>query len=450
MRTMIRSALLVAAALTAIAHAESPSASPTLAPTPPMGWNSWDAYGFTLSEDAYKANASALAALKDYGWKYAVVDMGWYMAKPLGEKTADQDYQLDANGRLRPAENLFPSAAGGAGFKPLADWAHGQGLQFGIHIMRGIPKEAVTANLPIANSAFRASEAADPGDTCPWNDGDYGVRDNAAGQAYYDSTMKLYADWGVDYVKIDCIADHPYKPAEIRMVSEAIKKTGRSIVLSLSPGPTSISRALEVGRYAQLWRIGDDTWDGWTFKPNPWPNGLREGFDYLASWYAYAKPGNWPDADMLPFGSLTPHPGWGEPRQSRLTQDEARTMFTLWAIAPSPLMLGANLTKLDEFTRSLITNKNVIAVNQTAWESHPVEDLKQADARIWVALAGPRNKPVPYVAMFNLSDKPMTVRTNWKELGVKNGKLRDLFSGKTRSNLSVTLPAHGSAIYRVE
>jgi len=455
MRTLTKLALALTAALAAGAHAQ------TLAPTPPMGWNSWDSYGFTLDEAQYKANAAVLAKLKPYGWTYAVVDMGWYMAKPLGEKTADQDYQLDGNGRLVPALKLFPSAAGGAGFKPLADWVHAHGLKFGIHIMRGIPKEAVAKNLPIAGSNFHAADAADTADTCPWNDGDYGVRDNAAGQAYYDSEFKQFARWGVDFVKIDCIAAHPYKPAEIRMVAAAIKKTGRPIVLSLSPGPTKISHAAEVGRYAQMWRISNDIWDGWHFPVNPETNGFPSGVDtafaHLALWHSYAKPGNWPDADMLPFGSLTPHPGWGEPRHSRLTKDEERTQFTLWAIARSPLMLGANLTKLDAFTRSLITNKAVIGVNQTAWESYPVSDLPKGfdKVRMWMALSGPRTKPVRTLAVFNLSDKPMTVRTTWREIGVPgySHALRDLWTGKMTGKsgrLKVRLPAHGSAIYRVE
>ncbi len=153
---------------------------------------------------------------------------------------------------------------------------------------------------------------------------------------------------------------------------------------------------------------------------------------------------------MLPIGSLTPHPGWGDPRASRLTPEEARTMVTLLSIARSPLILGANLTKLDKFTHALITNKDLIAVNQTAWESYPVEGLKQPEARIWIALSGPREKPVPTVALFNLSDKPMTLRTDWKELGLKPGRLRDLWSGKTRNSLSIALPAHGSAVFQVE
>jgi len=428
------------------------AAAGPLAPTPPMGWNSWDAYGLTITEAQFRANVDVLATMAPLGWSYAVIDEGWYMDNPAGEKLADRKYQLDAHGLLMPSLGRFPSAASGAGLKPIGDWVHAQGLKFGVHVVRGIPKQAVDGDLPIAGSSFRASEAADKADVCPWDDGNYGVRDNAAGQAYYDSMVKQYADWGVDYIKIDCISDHPYKGSEIRQVHDAIAHSGRDMVLSLSPGPTNISHAEEVGRLSQLWRIADDSWDGWSFAPNPWPNGILTGFAKLAEWHAYAKPGNWPDADMLPFGSLRPHPGWGEARQSRLTADETKTWFTLWAIARSPLILGANLTEMDASLKTLVTNKDVIAVNQTAWESHPVEGLAK-DTRAWVVLSGPREKPVATVAAFNLSDQPMTVTATWKALGVKGTALHDLYSGKTAkapNGVSVALPAHGSAIYRVE
>ena len=187
--------------------------------------------------------------------------------------------------------------------------------------------------------------------------------------------LKLYADWGLDYIKVDCISDHPYRPTEIRQIAEAIRKTGRPIVLSLSPGPTQLDHAAEIAKYAQMWRITDDHWDAWTFTHNPptaeYPFGLRDEFDRIAKWAPYVKPGNWPDPDMLPEGYLGPHPGKDQPRQSNYTHDEQRTEFTLWAISRSPLILGTNLTRLDDFTRSLITNKEVIDLNQQAVESGP-------------------------------------------------------------------------------
>ncbi len=240
-----------------------------LAPTPPMGWNSWDAYGLTIDEDQFKANATVLASIQQYGWKYAVIDEGWYMANPAGRTLEEKNYLWDANGLLIPVSTRFPSAANGAGFKPIADWLHAQGLKFGIHIVRGIPRQVVAANLPIAGSPFHAADAADTTSPCPWDAGNWGIKDNAAGQAYYDSIIRLYASWGLDFLKVDCVSDHPYRPTEIRQIAEAIRKSGRPIVLSLSPGPTQLGHAAEVQKYAQMWRIADDHWDGWTFPRQP-------------------------------------------------------------------------------------------------------------------------------------------------------------------------------------
>jgi len=133
-----------------------------------MGWNSWDAYGLTINEADFKANAAVLAQLRKFGWTYAVIDEGWYMGNPSGNKLEQRDYQLDAHGLLVPAINRFPSSKGAAGLEPLAAWTHARGLKFGIHIVRGIPKQAVHDNLPISQSNFRATDAADTADVCPW------------------------------------------------------------------------------------------------------------------------------------------------------------------------------------------------------------------------------------------------------------------------------------------
>jgi hypothetical protein len=457
---MKRTRLLLAALLCVAGTAAlSAAAKPQLAPTPPMGWNSWDAYGLTIDEADYRANTRVLASIKKYGWKYAVVDEGWYMANPNGKDRVAKDFQIDSNGLLVPALDRFPSAADGAGFKPLADWVHSLGLKFGFHIVRGIPRGAVERNTPIADSSFHATDAADTSDACGWDDGNWGVRDNAAGQAYYDSMMRLYAKWGVDFLKVDCIADHPYKASEIRQIASAIKKTGRPIVLSLSPGPTQLEHAKEIAQYAQMWRISNDIWDGWQFgnhTPDGYPSGVETAFDNLARWNRYVRPGSWPDADMLPFGSLRPHPGMGDPRDSRLTHDEEQTQFTLWSIARSPLILGANLTELDPFTRSLITNARVIAVNQKAWESHPVANLPSGyeTIRVWEASAGTRSHPTHYVAFFNTSDQPANLAAKWSDAGIPGRHSAvELWSGAVSprgSTVQVTLPAHGTAIYQLQ
>ncbi|HYK35978.1 glycoside hydrolase family 27 protein [Alloacidobacterium sp.] len=422
-----------------------------LAPTPPMGWNSWDSYGLTITEDQFKANVDWVNThLKQFGWQYVVIDEGWYLQHPenAGTKGADQGYTMDASGRYLPAANRFPSA-GNAGLKPIGDYVHSLGLKFGIHIIRGIPKEAVEKNLPIAGSSFHAADAANTTDLCRWNPDNYGLKANAAGQAYYDSLAKLYASWGLDFIKVDCISQ-PYDAPEIHMMSAALKKSGRPIVLSLSPGPTPIEQANDVRKYAQLWRISDDFWDVWkkpTGDTSAFPQSLTGQFTKLEQWSPHVEPGHWPDADMLPLGYLGPKPGWGEPRHSRFTEDEARTLITLWSIARSPLILGANLTQMDDFTESLLTNPEVITVNQQSSANKPV--IQTASTVVWTA-KGENGKQ--YVAVFNLGDSEQTPSYSWKDLGLSETgyAVRDLWQMKDlgqQSALKVTLPPHASALY---
>jgi hypothetical protein len=427
-----------------------------VAPTPPMGWNSWDAYGLTITEAQFKANVERLASIKSHGWSYAVIDEGWYMANPLGADLKARGYLLDAYGRLDPVVSRFPSAADGHGLRALATWTHARGLKFGVHIVRGIPKAAVEANLPIEGSHFRAADAADRAATCPWDDGNYGIADNEAGQAYYDSLVRQYADWGVDFLKVDCIADHPYRPSEIRQIGRALAKVKRPLVLSLSPGPAGIEHAAEMAHYAQMWRIMDDLWDGWTFPhPDPkstFPNGVRNAFDALTLWTGHVGTDSWPDADMLPFGPLRPHPGWGDPRDSRLTPAETRTAFTLWSIARSPLILGGDLTGYDPATRALLANDAVIALNQQDRVSHPLAVPGMPDARIWTSQ--PAGRPVDTVAIFNLSEKPLDVDEAWSTLGLPSGVFtaRNLWNGArspARSRARLTVAPHDVALLRI-
>jgi alpha-galactosidase len=422
-----------------------------VAATPPMGWNSWDSYGRTLDEKSIKASARWMARhLKRFGGEYVVVDEGWYLSNlDARGDDAHTRFQLDAYGRYVPVPARFPSAGTDFTFRPLADYLHSLGLKFGLHIIRGIPREAVARNLPIAGSAFRAAEAADTSDVCPWNAYNYGLRpDRPAAQAYYDSLARQYAAWGVDFVKVDCISDHPYKGDEIRMFREAIRKAGRPVVLSLSPGPTSFDKREEVARHAQMWRISDDVWDVWYSEKN-FPQGVKNLFPLAARWAGVARPGHWPDADMLPLGSLRPAAGWGEPRETRLTRDEQRTLLTLWCIFRSPLIMGGNLLLSDDWTRSLLTNPEVIAVDQHSKGNRPV--VTTDEVVVWTAR--PESGGDSYVAVFNLSDGERTVRYTWGDLGMAAPRygLRDLWAraeSGTAAALEVTLPPHASALYR--
>jgi hypothetical protein len=414
-----------------------------------LGWNSWDSYGTTVNEEQVRANADWMAKnLKAFGWQYITVDMEWFVTDPKPEGNAkDSHYQIDANGRFQPAVNRFPSSKNGAGFKPLADYVHSLGLKFGIHILQGIPRQAVRRNLPIAGSSFLAKDAANTEGTCKWNFDYYDLKNSTAGQAYYDSIAEMYAAWGVDLIKVDCISFGPFKGEEIRMLSKALAKSGRPIALSLSPGPTPVDKEAEVEQYSTMWRISNDIWDIWHSK-RFYPQGLNDQFAKVAAWASAPREGHFPDADMLPLGYLGPAPGWGQARKTRLTHDEQKTFLTLWGIFRSPLMMGGDLPHNDAWTTALLTNSEFLAVDQQSRD--PKLAFSSDDDVVWTSR--PQDNAGYYVAVFNRADTPRTLHFGWEQLGIPAGAygLRDLWEhrdlGKQES-LAVQLPPHACVLY---
>lgn len=428
----------------------------SIAATPPMGWNSWDSHGLRIDEQQFRDNVEALSAkLQAAGYGYAVIDEGWYMHNPQDRPKPElMKYELDENGRFIPVVARFPSAwknEKNIGFADIANSIHAKGLKFGIHIIRGIPRESVARNLPIEGSEFKAQDAADQNDACPWDPTSWGIKDNAAGQAWYDSLLRQYAAWGVDFLKVDCIADHPYKAGEIRQIAEAIRHSGRDIVLSLSPGPTQLVHREEIATMAQMWRISNDIWDLWDSGKQEFPIGIKNQFENAAKWVQYAKPGNWPDADMLPIGELRPYPDVGPgARHTRLSVNEQQTMMTLWAMARSPLIVGANLTLLDEATVKLLTNRDVLDIDQHATSSRQV--LQEGDLIAWTADL-PAHKRA--LALFNIGEQPMTITKPLTQWGLPTGvhRLRNAWTGtsiRPSSKVNVTLQAHACLLLMIE
>ena len=356
-----------------------------------MGWNSWDCYGTTVTEELFKANVDVMGEkLKAHGWQYAVVDIQWYEPNSKGfDYDPKAILTMDGNGRLLPAVSKFPSAKDGKGFRTMAEYAHRKGLKFGIHLMRGIPRQAVEKGLPILGTKLKASDIADRDNGCSWNQDMYGVDMTKPGaQEYYDSVFQLIASWGVDFVKVDDLS-RPYAAheKEIEGIRQAIDKTKRPIVLSMSPGETPIEAAVHASFHANMWRISDDFWDSWS--------ALKEQFVRLAKWNPLRGNGCYPDADMLPLGTLA----LGT-RKTNFTRDEQMTLMSLWAIAKSPLMLGADLTKMDPFTESLLTNDDLLNLDQNSVGNRPFYNDKGIVA--WTA-TDPRTKD-KYVAIFNVLD----------------------------------------------
>ncbi len=410
-----------------------------IAQYPPMGWNSWDCFGAAVTEDAVRANAEYMAKhLRPFGWEYVVVDIQWY--QPTATTHAYEpfsDVRMDGFGRLLPAENRFPSAAGGAGFRPLADYVHALGLRFGIHIMRGLPRMAAHRRLPILNGAFTCDQAADPNSICAWNPDMYGLRcDLPSAQAYYDSIFSLYASWGVDYVKCDDIArEYPRCEKEIEIISRACRNCGREIVLSLSPGPAPLERAEHLKKYANLWRITDDFWDEWRL--------LRAMFERAEKWCVHAGPGHWPDADMLPVGAL--RQCYGGRDWTRFTQAEQRAMMTLWCMMRSPLMIGGDLPQNDDFTLRLLTNAGVLGIEKDTWCAHPLYTTETECA--WIAPRKDGNGC--YAAAFNLSDETRTVTIPPEAVELPFTKAEEMWSGRIQSVLTAALPPHDAAVWKL-
>jgi hypothetical protein len=405
-----------------------------------MGWNSWDGFATTVTEAQTRAQADVMKArLAAHGWNLITVDIQWYEPNATGfDYRKDAQLAMDPWGRLVPATNKFPSAIDGRGFKPLADYVHGLGLKFGLHLMRGIPRQAVKARTPIVGTRYTAADIADTNNTCTWNGDMFGVDMTKPGaQEYYDSVFALFASWGLDFVKVDDLS-RPYHQAEIEAIRRAIDQTGRPIVLSTSPGATPLSAGDHVSTHANMWRISDDFWDNWPL--------LRAQFDRLRDWTPARGPGHFPDADMLPVGVLQ----MGK-NKTHFTRDEQFTLLTLWSIARSPLILGADLTKLDDFTLALITNDDVIAVDQASTHNH--ELFHRAGFFAWIADVP--GSPDKYLALFNTRNEgSAAVPVKWSELGWnKASQLRNLWTHEAlvpvSNEFAPVIPAHGAGLYRV-
>ncbi|HOT98722.1 MAG TPA: NPCBM/NEW2 domain-containing protein [bacterium] len=374
-----------------------------LAPTPPMGWNSWDCFGPTVTEEEVKANADYMAMhLRKFGWEYIVVDIRWYVEndKAHGYNENDAIFSMDACGRFLPAVNRFPSSAGGQGFKPLADYIHGKGLKFGIHIMRGIPKLAVERNTPILHSTATARDIYSDKVLCTWLGDMYSIDPAKSGaQEYYNSLFELYASWGVDFVKVDDLS-RPYHKEEIEMIHKAIDYCGRPMVFSTSPGETPIECAEHISRHANMWRIIDDFWDNWSQ--------LAMHFSLFEKWLPYMGPGHWPDGDMLPLGRIGIRAERGDDRMSLLTRDEQTTLMSLFLICRSPLMFGGHLPDNDPFTLSLITNAEALAVLQKSKNNRLL--FNEGDKIAWIA--DDLHSDARYVAVFFLPDQKPILEKN--------------------------------------
>lgn len=418
--------------------------------TPPMGWNSYDYYDTTVNEEQVKANADYMAAnLKEFGWKYIVVDIAWYSYDMSSQRDKHQyipfwKAEMDEYSRLLPCPERFPSSIGGKGFKPLADYVHNLGLKFGIHIMRGIPRIAAHVHTKILGIERTADKIASPNNICLWNPDMYGVLPEEEGaQEYYDSIFALYAEWEVDFIKCDdiCRMDMPTAKKEIEMLHKSIMKTGRQMILSLSPGPAKIEEAWHYEKYSNMWRITDDFWDTWPL--------LKNMFGRCELWQNHVSEGCFPDCDMLPLGYLGK--GFGKEYTTKFTREEQITMMTLWSIFRSPLMIGAELTKLDEWTLGLLTNKHVLRLLTCSKNARQLErDDKHA---VW--LSQDTEDTSKYLAVFNFEEENQEITVAAESCGIESYTgmmLKELWTNEIITidggRVSISVPSHGARLYK--
>lgn len=415
-----------------------------LAQTPPMGWNSFDSYGVYLHEKAAMENLEAFAKkLKPHGYEYFVIDAGWFGEFELrpgtiypAEKHAKK-MNFNEYGLLQPSETYFPN-----GLQPIIDRCHELGLKFGLHLMRGIPREVVHLDLPIKGTNYTFADIADTMSICVWNDQNYGVDMSKPGaQEFYNSLMNQMAEWGVDFIKYDDLV--PY-PDEIKAIARAIEQSGRQMVYSLSPGNGADPNHIEAFKTAHMLRVTADIWDE--------QKGIDEAFEAWRKWQGKEVPGFWIDMDMIPFGKLqlmSPKPegvqgdeskaeliqkmesgelenfellsGKGFTRWSNFTEDQMYTFIALRALAASPLMMGGDLPTIDDFSLKLITDEEMIACNQNGVMGHLV--YEKDGVEIWNTPK--KNSNDGWIGIFNRTPEVNEVSLKKEDLGLDANKIYD-------------------------
>jgi len=418
---------------------------------PPMGWNSWDCYGKYPTEKNILNNLNVMKQkLKPFGYTYLVIDAGWNIEKDSANNLSG--VSIDAFGRYIPFKKDFPH-----GLKYIADKAHNAGLLFGIHIMRGIPREAYDKNLPVYGTTYHARDIADTTSLCKWNHDNYGIDMNKPGaQEYYNSYINLLASWGVDYIKADDITAHPQ---EINAVEKAIDKTGRKIVLSLSPGGDSKTEFIDDYKTATLLRITGDVWDN--------EKSINKVFDAWKNWNAYANEGLWLDMDMIPFGHICINNhvndylqtdssegnkgSKGKERMCAFTKNEKYTFITQRALGASPLFMGGDLSTTDTFSFQLLTNKEMLACNKNGVTGRLV--YSDDNLEIWKTV-NKTDSSKGWIGIFNRSNNDNKTSFTLQQLQLSPCGLFDIWNagslGKISNAINVTVPQKGVLFYKYD
>jgi len=449
LRAMVVLALTAGFATTVpAAHADSP---PPVAAKPYMGWSSWSMqsskypglnpdgdYSYLTEANVLKQTDALAAKLKKYGYDHVNIDAGWWM-----DNTWKQGY--DQYGRQKADPKRFPS-----GMKAVADRIHSKGLKAGIYLPAGLEKGAYgDGKTPIWNADGCTTADIVYSDLRTTNGWDSAYKldfSRPCTQKYIDSQAQLIAGWGYDFLKLDGVGpgsgksgDQYDNVADVAAWHQAIADTGRPIHLEVS-WSLDIGHAADWKKYSNGWRIDTDV-ECYCNTLVSWENSVDDRWDDAPGWTDKAGPGGWNDLDSLDVGNAT---------MDGLTKAERQSYATLWAVAKSPLFTGDDLTRLDDYGVSLLTNREVIAVDQS--DAPPARPVTPSDAQqVWAA----KNPDGTYtVALFNLADAPAAVSANWTTLGFTgNAAVRDLWNhenlGTYKNKVTQALPAHGSRLFTV-
>ena len=376
----------------------SDSAYLAQAQTPPMGWNSWNKFGCNVSEKLIMDMADKMVetGMKDAGYQYVVIDDCWQVER-------------DSLGFIQADPDRFPH-----GMKYLADYIHSKGLKFGLYSCAGSY-------------------------TCQGRPG-------SRGHQFQDALM--YAKWGVDYLKYDWCSDEGQNAqAAYATMSDAIKESGRPMILSICEWgehePWKWGKGI-----GHLWRVTADIRDCYQCLFDWGGVGVLNVIDKMADLYPYAGPGHWNDAEMLEVGN------------GGMTKDEYITHFSMWGMLAAPLMAGNDLTKMDKDTHEILTNKEVIAVDQDPMGEQGRRFMDMGEKEIW---AKPLSNGELAVCFLNRTDFPWKLDYNWRaqtiyfanEVNIHANEyvIRDLWKhkdiGTTAQNTKVTIPAHGVLMVRL-
>lgn len=393
-RSAVRACVLAAASVAAwtdcSAQAPGPAALDSgLALTPPMGWNSWNHFGCNVNEKLIRDTADALVAsgMRDAGYKFLVIDDCWHG-------------QRDTHGDIQPDPQRFPS-----GIKALADYVHGKGLKFGIYSDAGTK-------------------------TCAGRPG-------SRGYEYQDAAQ--YAHWGVDYLKFDwCNTGSQNAQASYATMRDALNHTGRPIVFSLCEWGTAKPWLWAGDGIGNLWRTTGDITDKWDGK-HGYSLGMMAIADLNEPLYSYAGPGHWNDPDMLEVGN------------GGMTADEYRAHFSLWAMMAAPLIAGNDVAHMSAETRAILTNKDVIAIDQDPLGHAGRRVRREGDTEVWSRELADGGRAV---VLLNRGGAPASIHFSLTEVGYPASltmHARELWTGRdegqVHGGLTVqAVPSHGVAL----